>query len=68
MARKGTVRSITLSDTVFDGLKMAAAVKGTTVSKIVETLAATYLRENAESMKRDLQKQIDLFDCLNGKN
>ncbi|MBQ7630487.1 MAG: hypothetical protein IJS81_09800 [Selenomonadaceae bacterium] len=67
MARKATVRSITLSDEIFNGLKMAAAVQGTTVSKIVETLAAQYLQDNSASMKEQLKKQLDLFDYLGNR-
>ena len=64
MARKATVRSITLSDETFSGLKMAAAVKGTTVSKIVETLARDYLKENSAEVKTQLQEQLNLFDSF----
>lgn len=64
MARKATVRSITLSDEIFNGLKMAAAVKGTTVSKIVETLAREYLKENSAEVKTQLQEQLTLFDSF----
>lgn len=67
MTRKSTVRSITLPDEVFSGLKMAAAVKGTTISKILETLAREYLKENSATMKQDLQHQLALFDYFGGE-
>ena len=65
MARKATVRSITLTDETFYGLKMAAAVKGTTISKIVENLVRDYLKENSAEVKTQLQQQLKLFDSFN---
>ncbi len=64
MARKATVRSITLTDETFYGLKAAAAIQGTSISKIVEGLAREYLKENSAMLKADLQKQMALFDFL----
>lgn len=60
MARK--TRTLTLPDDVFDGLKLAAAYKKTSISKIVEELARQYLADNRAEIQEELRRQMNLFD------
>lgn len=60
MARK--TRTLTLPDDVFDGLKLVAAYKKTSISKIVEELARQYLADNRAEIQEELRRQMNLFD------
>ena len=56
MARTKNVRTIMLSDEVFNALKTAAMSQNTSVSKILEDLAREYLSKNGEEIQRALQR------------
>ncbi len=78
MARIKKSRTLTLSDEVFDGLQALAEYrrykgdKQASASKIIEALAAEYLkgyqreislvRDNRAEFERSLERQISLFD------
>lgn len=62
MARTKNVRTIMLSDEIFNALKTAAMSQNTSVSKILEDLAREYLTKNSEEIQRALQRQMALFE------
>ncbi len=62
MARKNNVRTVMLTDEVFTGLKTAATVQHTSVSRILENIAREYLAKNATEIQQALQRQMSLFE------
>lgn len=77
MARVKKTRSITLSDSTFNGLQMLALYRkyqgdrSASASSIIEEIASAYLKERArelDAIKNGMStasKQISLFDFVN---